>query len=344
MTTNNHLHFYVGTYTDAPSTSKGIAHITLDPATGELTRSEDRASLRNPSYLTTTVNGLYSFSEISQEEGAALQFSSQVGNMYLPIAGDFPCHLDIKIPYLAVANYGSGNVSVYLLDEDGRPLQAIADLFEEGHGPNKDRQLSPHAHQVTFLKHSNQLAVVDLGSDRVRLYGYDTNAGSHTFTLEQSIALPASSGPRHMVFNNNETRAYVVCELSESLIVLTKADSVWNITHQCELLSNTNNGEAAAAIRLSSDEKYLYVSCRAQNKICAFDVSSQEPVYIDAYDCLGHFPRDFNVSEDGQWLIVANQHSNNITSFHRNIKTGTLTPTGYQCSVDAPVCLAEVSI
>ncbi|MGR5066044.1 lactonase family protein [Photobacterium sp. DNB22_13_2] len=343
MTTNNHLHFYVGTYTDAPSTSEGIAHITLATETGELTRLNDFASLRNPSYLTTTKQGLYSFSEISQQEGAALQFSSYIGNIYLPVTGDYPCHLDIKAPYLAVANYGSGNVSVYLLDEDGRPLQAIANLFEEGYGPNKGRQLSPHAHQVTFLKYSNQLAVVDLGSDRIRFYGYDTKTGNHTFALKQSIAMPAGSGPRHVVFNKNETRAYVVCELSETLVVLTKTDSVWKITYQCELLNNAENEEAASAIRLSSDENYLYVSCRAQNKICAFDISGEEPVRLDAYDSLGQFPRDFILSANGQWLIVANQHSNNIASFHRNTETGKIAPTGYQCNIGAPVCLTEVS-
>ncbi|PSU36509.1 lactonase family protein [Photobacterium lutimaris] len=343
MTTLNHLHFYVGTYTDTPSTSEGIAHITLDPMTGEITRQNELVSLRNPSYLTTTSKGLYSFSEISQQEGAALQFSSRMGNIYLPIAGDFPCHLDIKNPYLAVANYGSGNVVVYLIDEDGRPLQAIADLYEGGNGPNKDRQLSPHAHQVTFLKHSNQLAIVDLGSDRIRFYDCDTKSGKHTFTLGQSIAMPAGSGPRHLVFNQYETHAYVVCELSETLVVLTKTDGIWAITHQCELLSNAENGEAASAVRLSADERFLYVSCRAQNKICAFDVSSEEPVILDVYDCQGQFPRDFAISENGQWLIVANQHSNTIASFKRSVETGEITPTGYQCSVDAPVCLAEVT-
>lgn len=339
MTTHNHLHFYVGIYTDAPSTSTGIAQIKLDPVSGELTRCEDLTSLRNPSYLTTTANGFYSFSEISQEEGAALQFSSDIGNAFLPIAGDYPCHVDTKAHYLAVANYGSGNVSVYLLDDSGRPLHAVANLYEDGCGPNTDRQTAPHAHQVTFLTHSNQLAVVDLGSDRIRFYQYDDK---HFFQLVQSLAMPPGSGPRHMVFSHNESRAYVVCELSETLITIDRQGDSWQVSEQCELLPGVESGEAASAIRLSDDEKYLYVSCRAQNKISAFDVSGEQPKHLNAYDCHGQFPRDFNLSEDGRWLIVANQHSNNIVSFHRNIETGEITPTGYQCNVDAPVCLVEV--
>lgn len=343
MTTHNHLHFYVGTYTDAPSTSKGIAHITLNTDTGELTRSGALASLRNPSYLATSDNGLYSFSEISQEDGAALQFSSDIGNAFLPIAGDYPCHVDIKAPYLAVANYGSGNVSVYLLDDNGRPLHAVADLYEDGFGPNPDRQQSPHAHQATFLQYSDHLAVVDLGADRVRFYHYDPDSNNHLFQLAQSIVMPAGSGPRHLVFNHDETRAYVVCELSETLVVLTKNAGTWAISAQCDLLNGVESGEAASAIRLSADNKHLYVSCRAQNKITLFDVSDHQPVQLDTFDCLGQFPRDFLLSEDEQWLIVANQHSNNIVSFRRNSKTGDLMPTGYQCHIDAPVCLVEVS-
>ena len=36
MIVNGHLHFYVGTYTDSPSQSQGIACVSLDTATGAL--------------------------------------------------------------------------------------------------------------------------------------------------------------------------------------------------------------------------------------------------------------------------------------------------------------------
>ncbi|MGF1683252.1 lactonase family protein [Photobacterium minamisatsumaniensis] len=342
MTANGHPHFYVGTYTDAPSTSSGVALVSLNPDTGELKRLDDTVTLRNPSYLTSTEQGLYTFSEIAKEEGAALQFISSNKCCALPIAGDYPCHIAIKAPYLAIANYGSGNVSVYQLDEAGKPLQAISELYVEGNGPNKDRQQAPHAHQVTFLKHSNQLAVVDLGSDQIHLYSHGSETAENSFNLVQSIVIPAGSGPRHLVFNQSETLAYVVCELSETLIVLSKCEDKWHVTHQCDLLSDSEKGEAASAIHLCPDETFLYVSCRAQNKISLFDVSGAQPVRLAAYDCGGAFPRDFTLSADGQWLLVANQHSDNITSFRRNKETGEITPTEHQCNIGAPVCLVEM--
>ncbi|WP_337232360.1 beta-propeller fold lactonase family protein, partial [Vibrio cholerae] len=90
-----------------------------------------------------------------------------------------------------------------------------------------------HAHQVTFLKHSHQLVVVDLGSDSVLIYDY---VAQPDFSLTQVIHLPAGSGPRHVVFNQQESTAYVVCELSETLIVLVKHQDKWLISSQTELL------------------------------------------------------------------------------------------------------------
>ncbi|AJR05739.1 lactonase family protein [Photobacterium gaetbulicola] len=341
MTTDNHLHFYVGSYTDKPSTSNGIAHITLDPNTGRLFRQEDLASLRNPTYLAVSEHGIYSFSEIPQQEGAALYFNSSMGNIYLPIAGDYPCHIDVKAPHLAVANYGSGNVSVYQLDEAGRPIQLITELFEQGHGSHTERQQSPHAHQVTFLQQSNHLVFVDLGTDRVHFYHYENSEEPQSFTHKQSVIMPAGSGPRHLVFNKSETRAYVVCELSETLIVLTQNNGLWDISYECELLTDKANGEAASAIRLSPDEKFIYVSCRSQNLISIFNVSGDTPSRLNAFDCLGDHPRDFILSSDGTWLIVTNLFSDNIVSFRRNRITGEVEPTGHQYNIDAPICIVE---
>ncbi|MDF6015747.1 lactonase family protein [Vibrio harveyi] len=346
MTVNGHLHFYVGTYTDSPSQSQGIACVSLDTATGALTLTNELVpeavkTVRNPSYLALKGEGLYTFNEVERLEGAELIFAEKIDSYGLPIEGDYPCHIDIKEPLIAVANYGSGNVSVYQLYEQGKPLKSIAELYVEGSGPNAERQASPHAHQATFLNHSEQLAVVDLGTDSVHFYDYKKDGETVKFSLSQSIAMPPGSGPRHLVFDSDEFVAYVVCELSETLAVLHKQRGQWNLAQQVKLLTDEENKEAASAIRLSADERFVYVSCRAQNLISTFDVTSDIPVQIAASDCGGAFPRDFVLSRDGQWMLVANQHSHNVASFHRNPETGVITPTGYSCDIGAPVCLVE---
>ncbi|MGR5130958.1 lactonase family protein [Vibrio alfacsensis] len=339
MSVSDYLQFYVGTYTDAPSQSLGITRVGLNTQTGEITRLDDGLVLRNPSYLTLTQHGLYTFSEVDRKQGAALTFSNAEKEYIVPINGDYPCHVDCFNQLLAVANYGSGNVVVYSLDEQGKPLAPIADLFIQGNGPNEERQTSPHAHQVTFLKYSSQLAVVDLGSDHVHLYDYDIN--QQVFSLSQSIVMPAGSGPRHLVFNRHETVAYVACELSETLVKLVKGEGQWRLVNQTALLMDEVSQEAAAAIRLSCDEKFLYVSCRAKNTISIFDVSDEVPKRVALCESGGAFPRDFILSRDGLWMLVANQHSNTLVSFRRDPESGKAIPTGYECHIDAPVCLVE---
>ncbi|MCV5837934.1 lactonase family protein, partial [Escherichia coli] len=78
-----------------------------------------------------------------------------------------------------------------------------------------------------------------------------------------------------------------------------------------------------------------------QNKISMFDVSGDTPKRRAAIHCEGFFPRDFVLSHDQKWLLVANQHSNNVVSFRRNPQTGEITPTGYDCEIGSPVCIVE---
>ncbi|KIE22155.1 6-phosphogluconolactonase [Vibrio sinaloensis] len=339
MQASNHLLFYVGTYTDSPSESRGIGQVSLNQNSGELIRLEDVYPLRNPSYLTQTAHTLYSFSEVAQEDGAQLVCLKDKAAYSVPIEGDYPCHVDVSADgqYLAVANYGSGNVSIYSLDSQGIANTLAANLFEDGQGPNKERQLSPHAHQAVFLKHQPTLATVDLGSDAVRFYTIEQDK----FSLAQTVAFPPGSGPRHLVFNHVEETAYVVCELSETLVVLTQKESGWQIVQQLPLLLDSEVGQAASAIKLSADERFVYASCRHQNQISCFDVSGEKAKWLFSSECGGAFPRDFTLSSCGEWLVVANQHSNNLVSYQRNPNDGTLTPTGHKCQIDSPVCLVE---
>lgn len=181
------------------------------------------------------------------------------------------------------------------------------------------------------------MVTVDLGCDAIRFYHHDEQG----FSLQQDLPLPTGSGPRHLVFNRAEDTAYVVCELSETLVVITKTAEGWQVQHQADLLPQQAKGAAAGAIKLSADERFVYVSCRHQNAISCFAIQDSDVQWHSMQECGGRFPRDFSLSSCEQWLIVANQHSNNLVSFRRNPSDGRLQASGYQCHVDAPVCVLE---
>lgn len=82
-----------------------------------------------------------------------------------------------------------------------------------------------------------------------------------------------------------------------------------------------------AAIRISNDGRYLYASNRGHNSIAAFAVA-EDGLSIDSIQIIsteGDFPRDFALSPDNNYLVAANQNSDNLTLYRRDSETGLLT-------------------
>ena len=59
---------------------------------------------------------------------------------------------------------------------------------------------------------------------------------------------------------------------------------------------------------------------------------------VDYQSVLGEHPRNFSMSPDDKYLLVANQDTDNIVSFKRDVDTGKLTFVS-QVSAPTPVCI-----
>ncbi|MGH2646037.1 MAG: lactonase family protein, partial [Ginsengibacter sp.] len=57
---------------------------------------------------------------------------------------------------------------------------------------------------------------------------------------------------------------------------------------------------------------------------------------------LGKAPRDFIIDPTGNYLVVANQDTDNIVIFKRDKETGLLTETQNQIKLPKPVCLQMI--
>ena len=102
-------------------------------------------------------------------------------------------------------------------------------------------------------------------------------------------------------------------------------------------------GEIGSAdIHLSPDGRYLYASNRGNsNSIAIFKV---DPVngkikWKDLVSTRGVMPRNFAIDPSGNFLLVANQQSNNVVVFRRNPGNGSLKFSGTEISIGNPVCL-----
>jgi 6-phosphogluconolactonase len=152
------------------------------------------------------------------------------------------------------------------------------------------------------------------------------------------------AGPRHLSFSKNGQRVYVLEELSGSISVYDFKKGVLKLlqrdfTHPADFKENPGSAD----IHISPDGKFLYASNRGtENNIVQYQIDQQGLLKIGTKKYTpsgGMMPRNFTMSADGKWLLVANQASNNIVVFKRNLITGNLTKMPGTASVSMPVCL-----
>jgi len=106
------------------------------------------------------------------------------------------------------------------------------------------------------------------------------------------------------------------------------------------LPSDYKGNNTCADIHISSDGKFLYASNRGHNTIAIFSVNMEDGslTIIGHEPTRGDGPRNFSLSPDENFLLVANQLTDNIISFKRNKTTGLLEFTD-EIKAPKPVCI-----
>jgi 6-phosphogluconolactonase len=341
----------VGTYTQKGS--KGIYLLHLDTLTGQLKVMGHTDSVVNPSYLAISKDKQFVYAVNENETGRIsafaldktknkLQFLHQVETK-----GAHPCHLSISPDQrtIFVSNYTGGSLTSFHRFADGRLSNAQQWIKNKGAGVHPTRQTNAHVHGSFFSPDGKWLLVNDLGMDQTQIYAYQNNAHP---PLKQSGAMQiqavAGAGPRHLSFSKNGQLIYVLEELTGSISVYTFKKGFTQLI-QRDFTHPTDFKEApgSADIHISPDGKFLYASNRGvENNIVQYkiDANGQLNLASKKYTSSGGImPRNFTLSEDGKWLLVANQASNHIVVFKRNISTGNLVKMSTTTSVSMPVCL-----
>lgn len=345
------LTMVVGTYTDDCS-SRGVYSYFFDQEKGVLVtgKGEGRfaeapgavglAEMRNPSYLTLSADGrhVYAVSEVadSTASAATLVLDRKTGAMQLLDSeltdGKDPCYISTNGKVVMTANYSSGNVTEFPVGDDG-VLKPHDFLYGTGlGGPDSTRQNLPHAHCAFFNAAGTEMYVSEFSADVVARYDVVTRQC-------RRIQLPSDFGPRHIVLNDGEDNAYVIGELSGSIAVIdTESDSV--VQTVC---ADTVNARGSADIHFSPDGRFLYASNRLQNDgIAIFKVNDDGSLAKIGYRNTGIHPRNFNITPNGKFLLVACRDSGCIQIFKRDVRTGLLSDTGRTIVLDKPVCIVFV--
>lgn len=319
----------LGSYTKKDS--KGIYRILFDSAEGSFSTLEELIKEDNPTYLAhSEKETLYSVTK-EEGKGGLASYKLMGDGTYQLInrvtsEGAPPCYVavDNKRQLVFDANYHKGTISTYRIQTDGS-LSLVDTVQHNGSGPH-DNQTVPHAHYAD-LTPDNRLVACDLGTDTV--YTYDVSEEGYLTEVATFKAQPGT-GPRHLVFHPNNSTAYLFGELSSDVVVLSY-DAVSGSFTEKQVISTLpvdyTDFNGGAAIRLSQDGDFLYVSNRGHDSIAVYK-TSMDGTHLELIQLIsveGDFPRDFDITPDGHWLIVANQNTDNLTLFSRNMETGILT-------------------
>lgn len=144
-------------------------------------------------------------------------------------------------------------------------------------------------------------------------------------------------GDRHLTFGRDGRFMYLVGELSSKLEVLAydqENGELSSIQTVSTIPADWTAHNGAAAIHVCHSGRFVYVSNRGENTIAVFEVQPDGRVkHIQSVATAGDFPRDFSLSHDQKFMIVANQNTNDLTLMRRDPATGHLATnqTGVPC-------------
>lgn len=226
----------------------------------------------------------------------------KLGNDNLLISNDSgACHLsyDDKNKNIYTSFYGAGVLKV--LSENDNKWSVSQTIEYEDHS---------HIHFALYIDNLDLVGVCDLGDHKFYLY----ENINQKLVEKASYSFKDKEGPRHFIYNKSKPIIYVLNEHKPSVTVLSYENGKLELVEQIKLIDG-----AGSAIRISKDNKYLYVGVRLSNYIFAFEILDNGKLkLIQKISSMGDHPRDFNLVFNDKYLIVANMHSNDLALFRIN--------------------------
>ena len=351
---DNNLIMYIGTYTEE-SNSNGIYTYRFNQENGtfELLSS---ATAANPSFVTLSPDGkhLYTVSEYNDGRQGVYSFDvseykAQLSNpIFLPTApkdvlprrGADPCHIVSDGKYVITANYTGGDISVFSLDVAGRLQTEVQHIsfVEALHGS------ASHIHCIIPTPEKRYVLVTNLGKNCVYRFRYKAWKASKGVKVlsNMKVAYRISDtiqGPRHLTFSKDGRFAYLINELGGECVVLSYHKG--KLKEVQRIMADEGGGRGSADIHISPDGRFLYTSHRLKKDgiaIFAIDPKKGSLTKI-GYQHTGIHPRNFAITPNGKYLLVACRDDNKIQVFERNEATGELTETPEEIEIDKPTCI-----
>ncbi len=347
---------YIGTYTRGES--EGIYVYRLDGSSGALTLVGTGPYVESPSFLASDREHrtLYAANETGEfggkPGGAVSAFSIAPENGALTFLnqqsshGTSPCYVSVDKTgqFVLVANYGSGSVSVFPIQNNGQLGEATEFIQHVASDIEPEQRKAPHAHSIIPDPANRYAFAPDLGLDRIMSYQLDLAQGKLKPNEQPWIQVKAGAGPRHFVFHPSCKYAYVINELDNTVIAFTYDEAHGRLRENQTIstLPEAFTGISYCAdVHISPSGEFLYGSNRGHDSIVIFAVAGDtgKLTVVGHEPTQGKNPRNFAIDPTGTFLLAANQDTDTIVTFRMDRQTGELVSTGHVTEVPTPVCV-----
>jgi 6-phosphogluconolactonase (cycloisomerase 2 family) len=353
------VYAYVGCYTTARRYARGdgIHVYRVDSGTGAWTHAQHMGDLVNPSFLVLRRDQRYLYA-VHGDESYATSFAVDRNTGLLTLlnrvetGGRNGVHqaIDASDKFMLVANYGTGNVSVLPVRQDGTLGEQAQVITLPGlPGPNRIEQASSHPHQIVFDPSGKYVVVPDKGLDRIFIFSFDPATGRLTPTEQGSAVARSGSGPRHAAFHPTLPVLFVLNEISSSVATYYLEAEHGNLrpVQILPTLPPDYTGEnTAAEIAVSAGGRFVYCSNRSHDSIAMFaaDPGTGLLTSIGWVASRGRVPRFIGFDPSHRFLYAANEQSDTVVSWLADSSNGRLTPTEQVVRNASPCTIAFATI
>jgi len=324
--------FFVGSITDT-----NISQFVLG-MDGKLTPKGTVDAGLTPTWVSYSVGRLFTTNEqngavagfLVKDDGG-LEFVSRrpAGNA---TSGTTHLTIDKTSKFLLAANYGTGSVIVFPTQLDGTILPSVSIQQQTGHGIDPIRQDGPHAHEIVLDANNLFAFSPDLGVDKVYQYRFDSITGQLVPNTVPYVETLRGDGPRHIAFHPTSRWAYLVCELSSTIITFSynPLTGILTTIQRLPTLPVAQNGNAPAEVLVLPNGNFVYLTNRGNDSVSIFSVNPTTGMLtaVDVHPGGGKNPRGMILDPLGRMLYLMNQDSGTVTAHSVDYGTGLLTSRG----------------
>jgi 6-phosphogluconolactonase len=146
---------------------------------------------------------------------------------------------------------------------------------------------------------------------------YDIDAQG-SLSLDAQLSATPGVGPRHLAFSPDGAYAYLVNEFADSVSAHTVASNgALSRFQTLPTIPGAFDGSmnTAADVHVTPDGLTLYSSNRGHDSIAMFSIGSDGSLTALGNAFTEARPREFDVSPDGRFIVVAGQDSGFLQSF-----------------------------